>query len=92
MNNKVYLTENKPGVFERNARFKLESNFQADIQYEEINAFEWRVCEKNKQSNRKNGKKKVWSNMSNKEKSALPNLICTKNKSIVRQLGDIKFT
>ena len=46
MNNKVYFAETKPGVFERNARFKLKSNFVVDIQYKEINLFGWRVREK----------------------------------------------
>ena len=32
MNNKVYFTETKPGVFERNAKFKLKTNFVANIQ------------------------------------------------------------
>ena len=35
MKNKVYFTETKPGVFERNARFKLKTNFVANIQYKE---------------------------------------------------------
>ena len=39
-------TETKPGVFERNARFKLKSNFVANIQYKEIDMFGWRVREK----------------------------------------------
>ena len=46
MNNKVYFMETKPGAFERNARFKLTSNFEAEIQCKEINSFRWRVREK----------------------------------------------
>ena len=42
MNNKVYFTETKPGIFERNARFKLKSNFVANMQYKKINLFGWR--------------------------------------------------
>ena len=34
MNNKVYITETKPSASERNARFKLKSYSEADIQYE----------------------------------------------------------
>ena len=45
MNDKVYFTQTKTSVFERNARFKLKSNFVADIEYKEINSFGWRVCE-----------------------------------------------
>ena len=37
MNNKVYFTETRPGLFKRNARFKLTSTFEANIQYKEIN-------------------------------------------------------
>ena len=80
MNNKVYFTETKPGVFERNARFKLKSNFVADIQYKEINSFGWRVREKISQVIEKVAKQKFGQNMSNKEKTALRNLIRAKNK------------
>ena len=61
MNNKVYFMESKPGVFERNARFKLKSNvdFVPDIQYREINSFGWRVCEKINKN--KNSSIKIWS-------------------------------
>ena len=31
MNNKVYITKTKPGVFERNARFKLTSNCVTNV-------------------------------------------------------------
>ena len=55
MNNKVYFTETKPGVFERNARFKLKSNFVANIQYKEINLFGWRLREKINEVIEKNG-------------------------------------
>ena len=41
--NIVYFTETKPGVFERNARFKLKSNFVANTQYKEIDMFGWKV-------------------------------------------------
>ena len=43
INNIVYFTETKPGVFERNARFKLKSNFVANNQYKEIDMFGWKV-------------------------------------------------
>ena len=46
MRNKIYFTEIKSGVFERNAWFNLKSNFTANTQYKEINVFGWRVCEK----------------------------------------------
>ena len=83
MNNKVYFTETKPGVFERNARFKLKTNFVANIQYKEINLFGWRVREKINEVIERMVKHKFGQNISNKEKSALRNLIHAKNKSIV---------
>jgi len=39
MHIKVYFTETKPGVFERNARFKLKTSVEADIKYKEIDSF-----------------------------------------------------
>ena len=83
MNNKVYFTETKPGVFERNAKFKLKSNFVANIQYKEIDMFGWRVREKINEVIERMIKQKFGQNISNKEKTALGNLIRTKNKSIV---------
>ena len=56
MNNKVYFTETKPGVFERNARFQLKSIFEANIQYKEINSFGWRFREKISKVREKMGK------------------------------------
>ena len=63
--------ETKPGVFERNARFKLKSNFVANIQYEEINLYGWRVHESINEIIEKAVKQKFGQNISNKEKSAL---------------------
>ena len=83
MHNKVYFTETKPGVCERNARFKLKTNFVANIQYKEIDSFGWRVREKINEVIERVVKQKFGQNMSNKEKSALGNLIHAKNKSIV---------
>ena len=83
MNNKVYFTETKPGVFEKNASFKLKSNFVANIQYKEINLFGWRVREKINEVIEKMVKQKFGQNISNEEKSALRNLIRAKNSSIV---------
>ena len=83
MNNKVYFTETRPGFFERNARFTLKTNFVANIQYKEINLFGWRVREKINEVIERMVKQKFGQNMSNKEKSALRNLIRAKNKSIV---------
>ena len=37
--NKFYSTETEPGVFLWNVRFKLKSNFEANIEDKEINAF-----------------------------------------------------
>ena len=70
-------------VFERNARFKLKSNFEANIQYKDLNSIRWRVREKISKVIEKMGKQKFGQNISNKEKAAQQNLICAKNKSIV---------
>ena len=78
MNNKVYFTETKPGVLERNARFKLKSNFVANIQYKEINLFGWRVRQKINIVIERMVKQKFGQNISNTEKSALRNLIRAK--------------
>ena len=71
MNNKVYFTETKPGIFERNARFKDKSNFVADILCKEINSFGWRMREKINEVKEKTVKQKFGQNISNEEKSAL---------------------
>ena len=63
--------------------FKLKSNFEANIQYKEINSFGWRVHEKISKVIEKTVKQKFVQNMSNKEKMALRNSIYAKNKSIV---------
>ena len=70
MHNKVYFTETKPGVFERNARFKLKTNFVANIKYKEIDLFSWRVREKITEVVEKTLKQKFGQNISNKEKTA----------------------
>ena len=71
MHNKVYFTETKPGVFKRNARFKLKTNFVANIKYKEIDSFGWRVREKITEVVEKNLKQKFGQNISNKEKNSL---------------------
>ena len=43
MNNKVYFTEIKLGVFKKNHKFKLKSNFLTTTQYSEVQAFGWKV-------------------------------------------------
>ena len=57
--------------------------FVADIQYKEINAFGWRVRDKINEVIEKTIKQKFGQNISNKEKTALRNLIRAKNKSLV---------
>ena len=76
--NEVYFTETKPSVFERNAKFKLKSNFVANIQYREINSFGWRIREKKNEVIEKTVQQKFGQNMSNIKKSALRNLIRAK--------------
>ena len=42
MLNKVFFTETKTGVFEKNPKFKLKSCCMANIQYKDIEAFGWK--------------------------------------------------
>ena len=46
MQNKVYFTETKPGIFEKNPKFKVKINWEADTISKEVEAFGWRVCER----------------------------------------------
>ena len=46
MQNKVYFTETKPGVFEKNSKFKVKSYWEANTVYKEVEAFGWRVHDK----------------------------------------------
>jgi len=39
----VFHTETKPGVFEKNSKFKLKSNWEADTVNKIVEAFGWRV-------------------------------------------------
>ena len=43
MQNKVYFTEVKPGVYKRDSKFKLKTDFVAHTQFKEFDAFGWRV-------------------------------------------------
>ena len=46
MQNKVYFTEAKPGVYKRDSKFKLKTDCVAFKQYKEIDAFGWKICER----------------------------------------------
>ena len=41
MQNKVYFTETKPGVFEKNPMFKVKSNWETKTVSKEVEAFGW---------------------------------------------------
>ena len=43
MHNKVYFTETKPGIFEKNSKFRLKTNWVAKTQYKEVEALGWRI-------------------------------------------------
>ena len=43
MHNKVYFTETKPGIFEKNSKFRLKTNWVANTKYKEVEAFGWRI-------------------------------------------------
>ena len=46
MQNKVYFTEKNTGFFEKNSKFKVKSNWEADTVSKEVEAFGWRVRDK----------------------------------------------
>ena len=83
MQNKVYFTEVKPGVYKRDSKFKLKTDFVAHKQYKEIDAFGWRIRERINSVIESMKNEKSSQNISNKEKTALRNLIKTKNEKIV---------
>ena len=74
MQNKVYFTETKPGFFEKNSKFKVKSNWEANIVRKEVEAFGWRVRDKISEMIESKIHEKVGQNISNKEKTALKNL------------------
>ena len=43
MQNKVYFTETKPGLFEKNPKFKVKNNWEAETISKEVEAFGWKV-------------------------------------------------
>ena len=67
MQNKVSFTEVTPGVYKRDSEFKLNTNFVAYKQYKEINAFGWKIHERNSLIESMK-KEKSLQNLSNKEK------------------------
>ena len=63
--NKVYFAESKPGLYKRNARFKLNTKCQADIQNREIDLFGWKICDGLSEVIAENIKKSVGQNLFN---------------------------
>ena len=80
MQNKVYFTEVKPGVYKRESKFKLKTDFVAYKQYKEIDAFGWKIRERINSLIEDMKNEKSSQNLSNKEKNALRNLIKTKKR------------
>ena len=78
MHNKVYFTETKPGIFEKSSKFRLKTNWVANIKYKEVEALGWRICDRINNAIESMIKTKTAQNMSNKEKTALRNLIRAK--------------
>ena len=83
MQNKVYFTETKPGIFEKNPKFKVKTNWEAETISKEVEAFGWRVRDKISEMIESKIHEKVGQNISNKEKTALRNLVRAKNINIV---------
>ena len=75
MNSKVYFSESesKPGVFEKNKKFRLKSNFVPPTEYTAVNNFCWNVRDAINVLFEKDIVEKQ--NLSNKEKSSLKTLI-----------------
>ena len=78
MQNKVYFTETKPGFFEKNSKFKVKTNWEANIVHNEVEAFGWRVRDKISEMIESKIHDKIGQNISNKEKTALRNLVSAK--------------
>ena len=45
MQNKVYFTEVKPGIYKRDSKFKLKTDFVAYKQYKAFDALGWKIRE-----------------------------------------------
>ena len=83
MQNKVYFTEVKLGVYKRDSKFKLKTDFVAHKQFKEIDAFGWRIRERINSVIESMKNEKSSQNISDKEKNALRNLIKPKNEKLV---------
>ena len=77
---KVYFSESKPGVFEKNKQFRLTNNFVPPIEYLAVNKFCWNVRDAINIHFEKDITEKQ--NLSNKEKRALNDLIKNCNAKI----------
>ena len=71
----MYFTETKPGFFEKNSKFKVQSNWEADTVSKEVEAFGVRVCDKISEMIESKIQIKIGQNISYKEKTALRNLV-----------------
>ena len=83
MQNKVYFTEVKPGVYKRDSKFKLKTDFVAYKQSKEIDVFGWKMCGRINSVIESMEKEKSLQNCSHKEKTMLRNLMKTKNNKII---------
>ena len=68
MHNKVYFMETKPGIFEKNSKFRLKNNWVTNTKYKEVEAFGWRIRDRINNAIESMIKTKTAQNMSNKEK------------------------
>ena len=87
MHNKIYFTNTKTRNSGKNSKFKLKTKFVANTNYKEVEAFGWKVRDRINDAIEAMEKTKIAQNMSSKEKTALGNLIRTKNKSIDKRYG-----
>ena len=70
--------ETKPGIFEKNSKFRLKTNWVANTKYKAVEAFGWRIRDRINFAIESMTKTKTAQNMSNKEKTALRKLIRAK--------------
>ena len=83
MQNKVYFTETKPGIFEKNPKFRVKTSWEAETINKEVEAFGWRVRDRISEMIESKIHDTIGQNISNKEKTALRQLIRAKNNKIV---------
>ena len=71
MQSKLYFTETKPGIFERNSKFRLKYYFAPNTGNEEVEAFGWRVSDRINEDIKSTSHEKKRIKLSNNKKTVL---------------------